>query len=186
MPPKELPPSTKVRVGKMIVLPSRSECVVPVQCAAPGLPFLQAWLRDNATGVHMANGVAEIFPTQPFTVRVVNTSLKIRRLPKGMVLGHALPHPTAMVALIEDTDVSEDPTDGDNERTRKELSPMEYGKGPAAVTRPPRCRGGYLEGGRTTGPLANGRSCRDTRHASKTSLDVEWETRSGAFDSTPN
>jgi hypothetical protein len=72
----------------------------------------------------MANGVAEILRTQPFTVRVVNTLMKIRRLPKGMVLGHALPHPTAMVALIEDLDVSEDPTDGDNEHARKELSPM--------------------------------------------------------------
>jgi hypothetical protein len=57
-PPKELPPSTKVRVSRMIVLPPRSECVVPVQCAAPGLRFLQARLRDNAAGVHMANGVA--------------------------------------------------------------------------------------------------------------------------------
>jgi hypothetical protein len=126
-PPKELPPSTKVRVAKMIVLHPRSECVVPVQCAAPGIRFLQARLRDSATGVHMANGVAENLPTQPFTVRVVNNSMKIRRLPKGMVLGHALPHPTAMVALIKDQDVSEDSTDGDNEHARKELSPMEYG-----------------------------------------------------------
>jgi hypothetical protein len=54
MPPKELTPSTKVRVAKMIVLPPRSECVVPVQCAAPGLRFLQARLWDNATGLHMA------------------------------------------------------------------------------------------------------------------------------------
>jgi hypothetical protein len=92
-PPKELPPSTKVRVAKMILLPPRSECVVPVQCAAPWLRFLQALLRDNATGLHMANGVAEILPTHPFTVRVVNTSMKIRRLPKGMVLGHALTTP---------------------------------------------------------------------------------------------
>jgi hypothetical protein len=126
-PPKELPPSTKVRVAKMIVLSPRSERVVPVQCAAPGLRFLQARLRDNATGVYMANGVAEILPNQPFTVRVVNTSVNIRRLPKGMVLGHALPHSTAMVALIEDPDVSEGPTDGDKEHARKELSPMDYG-----------------------------------------------------------
>jgi hypothetical protein len=48
-PPKELPPSTKVRVAKMIVLPPRSECVATVQCAAPELRFLQARLRDNAT-----------------------------------------------------------------------------------------------------------------------------------------
>jgi hypothetical protein len=99
-PPKELPPSTKVRVAKKIVLPPLSGFVVPVQCAAPGLRFLQARLRDNSTRVHMANGVAEILPTQPFTVRVVNTSMKIRRLPKGMVLDHVLLHPTEIVSLI--------------------------------------------------------------------------------------
>jgi hypothetical protein len=89
----------------MIVLPPRSECVVPVQCAAPGLRFLKVRLHDNATGVQMANGVAEILPNQPFTIRVVNTSMKIRRLPKGMVLGHAVPYPTEMAALIEDSEV---------------------------------------------------------------------------------
>ena len=125
-PPKELPPSTKVRVAKMIVLPPRSECAVTVQCAAPGLRFLQARSRDNATGVHMANGVAEILPNQPFTVRVVNTSTKIRRLPKAMVLGHALPHPTAMVTLIEDPDGPEDSSQADSDQYRNESSPMEY------------------------------------------------------------
>jgi hypothetical protein len=95
-PPKELPPSTKVRAAKIIVLPPRSECVVPVQYAAPVLRFLQARLRDKATGVQMENGVAEILPNQPFTIRVVNTSMKIRRLQKGMVLGHALTHPTGL------------------------------------------------------------------------------------------
>jgi hypothetical protein len=109
-----------------------------VQCAAPGLRFLQARLRDNATGVHMANIVAEIWPNQPFTVRVVNTSMKIHKLPKGVVLGHALPHPTSMVALIADTDVvdvpekatspsSQDFTVGDLEQVREKLSPMVYG-----------------------------------------------------------
>ena len=88
----------------------------------------------------MANGVAEIWPNQPFTVRVVNTSMKTRRLPKGMILGHALPHPTAMVALIEDpevaqaetstpppSEISKDYTVGDHGRAGEELSPMEYG-----------------------------------------------------------
>jgi hypothetical protein len=46
----------------MVALYPRSECVIPVQCAAPGLRFLQAWLRDNATGVQIANGVVEILP----------------------------------------------------------------------------------------------------------------------------
>jgi hypothetical protein len=88
--------------------------------------------------VHMANGVAEIWPHQPFTVRVVNTSTKIHRLPKGMVLGHALPHPTSMMALIADTDVvgvpetetppsSQDSTVGNQEQVKGNLSPMEYG-----------------------------------------------------------
>jgi hypothetical protein len=128
-PPKELPPSTKVRVSKMIVLPPRPDCVVPVQCASPGLRFLQARIRENAAGVHMANGVAEIWPNQPFTVRMVNTSMKIHRLPKGMVLGHALTHPTSMTTLIADTDVvgvpetetlpsSQDFTVGDQEQVR--------------------------------------------------------------------
>jgi hypothetical protein len=126
------------QVSKMIVLPPRSECVVPVQCAAPGLRLLQARLRDNAAGVHMANGVAEIWPNQPFNVRVLNTSTTIHRLPKGMVLGHALPHPTSMMALIADTDVvdvpetetppsSQDSTVGDQEQVQENLSPMEYG-----------------------------------------------------------
>jgi hypothetical protein len=66
-------------------------------------------------------------PNQPFSIRVVNTSMKIRRLPKGMVICHALPHPTAMVALIEDQDVSEDPTGGDDEHAGQGLSPMEHG-----------------------------------------------------------
>jgi hypothetical protein len=87
----------------------------------------------------MANGVAEIWPNQPFTVRVVNNSMNIHRLPKGMVLGHALPHPTSMVALIADTDVvdvperetpppsSQDFTVDDQEQVREKLPPMEYG-----------------------------------------------------------
>jgi hypothetical protein len=56
----------------------------------------------------------------------------------GMVLGHALPHPTSMMALIADTDVldvpetetppsSQDFTVGDQKQVRAKLSPMEYG-----------------------------------------------------------
>jgi hypothetical protein len=123
----------------MIVLPPRSECVVPVQCAAPGLRFLQARLRENAAGVHMANGVAEIWPNQPLTVPVINTSMKSHRLPKGMVLGHALPHQTSIVALIADTYIVEVPetatpppsshdfTVGNQEQVGENLPPMEYG-----------------------------------------------------------
>jgi hypothetical protein len=99
----------------------------PSAVCGPRATIPASTVAGQFQGVHMANGVAEILPNQPFTVRVVNTSTKARRLPKRMVLGHALPHPTAMVALIEDLDVSEDPNEGDNEHARKELSPMEHG-----------------------------------------------------------
>jgi hypothetical protein len=86
----------------------------------------------------MANGVAEIWPNQPFTVRVINTSMKSHRLPKGMFLGHALPHPTSMMALIADTDFvdvletetsssSQNSTVCDREQGKESFSPMEYG-----------------------------------------------------------
>jgi hypothetical protein len=48
-----------------------------------------------------SNGIAEIVPHKPFQVRVVNTSLKERMLPKQMVLGHAFQHPKGIVALVE-------------------------------------------------------------------------------------
>jgi hypothetical protein len=118
-----------------MVLPPLSKCVVPLQCAAPVLHFLQARLHENAAGVHMANGVAEIWPNQPFNVLVLNNSTKTHTLPKGMVLGHALPHPTSMMALIADTDFvdvpetetppsSQDFTVGDQEKVKESLSPM--------------------------------------------------------------
>ena len=94
-------PVTKVRVAKFTTVPARAECTVWVQCAAPGLRFLQALQRGNTLGTYMANGVAEILPMQPFAVRVINTSDKERRLPKGMILGHALPHPLGIVAVTE-------------------------------------------------------------------------------------
>jgi hypothetical protein len=99
---KATSPSTKVRVAKFKKLPPRTECLVQVQCEAPGLRYLQALLRESSLGVYMANGVADILPQQPFTVRVINTSIRERTLPKGMVLGHALPHPQKIVALVDD------------------------------------------------------------------------------------
>jgi hypothetical protein len=75
-----------------------------VQCAAPGLRFLQALAKHNGLGVYMANGVAEVLPFQPFQVRVLNSSPRERKLPKGMILGHSLPHPKGIVALVEDDD----------------------------------------------------------------------------------
>jgi hypothetical protein len=58
-------------------------------------------MRGSSLGIYFANGLAEILPNRPFRVRVVNSSEKDRKLPKGMVLGLALPHPTGIVALTE-------------------------------------------------------------------------------------
>jgi Retroviral aspartyl protease len=98
-------PSTKVRVAKLKTLPTRTECLVQVQCEVPGFRYLQALLRESSMGVYMANGVAEILHKQPFTVRVINTSTKERTLPKGMILGHALPHPQKIVTLVDDDEM---------------------------------------------------------------------------------
>jgi hypothetical protein len=95
-------PPTKIRVAKWTVIPPRSETNVWVQSESTGLRFLQAWLRTLSNGVYLYNGIAEIVPHKPFQVRVVNKSLRERRLPKQMVLGHALPHPKGIVALVED------------------------------------------------------------------------------------
>jgi hypothetical protein len=98
---RTLQASTKVRIARLVTLPARSGGLVEVQCEAPGLRFLQASLKGSCIGVYMANGLAEILPNRPFRVRVVNSSEKDRNLPKGMVLGQALPHPTGIVALAE-------------------------------------------------------------------------------------
>jgi hypothetical protein len=49
----------------------------------------------------MANCLAEILPNRIFRVRVVNAALTDRLLPKGMILGYAMPHPTGIVSLVE-------------------------------------------------------------------------------------
>jgi hypothetical protein len=49
----------------------------------------------------MANGVAEILPMQPFPVRLFNISDRERKLPKGMIVGHALPHTLGIVAIAD-------------------------------------------------------------------------------------
>jgi hypothetical protein len=95
-------PSSKVRVARLTLVPPRAEVCVEVQCAAPGLCFLQALARGNSLGIYMANGIADILPNKPFQVRVINTSEIARKIPKGMILGHALPHPTGIIALADD------------------------------------------------------------------------------------
>jgi hypothetical protein len=96
-------PSTKILVSKFTRLPSLSETLVWVQCASPGLQFLQSLLKTHENlGISMANGIADILPSQSFPVKVINTSQLERVLPKGMVLGSAMPHPKGIVALVEE------------------------------------------------------------------------------------
>jgi hypothetical protein len=95
-------PSSKVRVARLTVVPPRTEVYVDVLCSAPGLCFLQALARGNSMGVYMANGIADIQPNKPFQVRVINISEIARKIPKGMILGHALPHPTGIIAVADD------------------------------------------------------------------------------------
>jgi hypothetical protein len=94
-------PSTKIRLARFAKIAARSECLVEVHCDAPGQNFLQASLRHSSTGVYMANGLSEILPNLIFRVRVVNASLTYRLLPKGMILGNAMPHPTGIGSLVE-------------------------------------------------------------------------------------
>jgi hypothetical protein len=94
-------PSTKIKIARFAKIPARPESLVEVQCDAPGLRFLQPSLRHSSTGVYMANGLAEILPNRIFQVSVVNASLTDRLLPKGMILGYAMPHPTGIFSLVE-------------------------------------------------------------------------------------
>jgi hypothetical protein len=74
-----------------------------VNCETPGLRFLQYQLKSSeVTGIPMANGIADILPLQPFRVRVLNTSNEDRVLPKGSVIGHAVPHLKGIVNLASD------------------------------------------------------------------------------------
>jgi hypothetical protein len=96
-------PSTKVRVAKFTTVPSMSESLVWVQCAAPGLRFLQSQAKPHdALRISMANGKADILPLQPFPIKVLKTSTRDRVIPKGMVLGHSLPHPKGIIALTSE------------------------------------------------------------------------------------
>jgi hypothetical protein len=100
-----------------------SESLVWVLCAAPGLRFQHSQAKPHdAFGISMANGIADILPLQPFPIKVLNTSTRDRVIPKGMVLGLALPNPKGNIALKseEQPPVTERP-DVDGELWKEEL-----------------------------------------------------------------
>jgi hypothetical protein len=51
----------------------------------------------------MANGIADILPSQSLPVKVINTSQRERVLPKEMVFGNAMIHPKEIFALVEES-----------------------------------------------------------------------------------
>ncbi len=88
-------PSSKLKVASGTRVLPFGEALVPVQTARAGLVFLQTMENlYSRKGITMANGAAEAVPHSPFRVKVMNLSKVPRFLPKGMVLGYALPHPT--------------------------------------------------------------------------------------------
>jgi hypothetical protein len=93
----------KERIAKFKTVPRRSEFHVWTNFESPCLRFLQSQLKSSeVTGISMANGIADILPLQPFRVLVLNTSNQDRVLQKGMVIGHALPHPKGIVNLVSE------------------------------------------------------------------------------------
>jgi hypothetical protein len=95
--------STKVRAAQRVVIPPRCEAHVAVKTAAIELCLIQNRIRSGpGQGLNLANGIAEVRPQVPFKVRVINTSHQERILPKGMVLGVAIPHPEQVVSLSSD------------------------------------------------------------------------------------
>jgi hypothetical protein len=95
--------STKVRTAQRSVIPPRCEAHVTAQIDASELCLIQNRIRAGpGQGLSLANGVAEVRPHVTFKVRMINTSHRERVLPKGMILGAALPHPTQVISIAGD------------------------------------------------------------------------------------
>ncbi len=86
-------------------LEGRAEANVLVQTAVSGSVSVQNYEGlYQAKAVTVANGEADIVALVLFTIRIMNPSTISRYLPKGMVVAHAMTHPTAVVALTKPTD----------------------------------------------------------------------------------
>lgn len=92
--------SNKIRVGKSIKIPARSQAEVWVQSSAAGLSFPQGnprlTMRQHSM---MATNVMEIAPTIPFRVVISNLKESPLRLHQGTIVGIALPAPIELAQL---------------------------------------------------------------------------------------
>ena len=100
---RENPPtrtrSNKVRVAKQFVLPPMSQVPVLVNTEARGLVFLQCNPKTVKKNLSlMANGVMEPAGL-PFRVSMSNVRDRPVRIPKGAVIGLALPAPRAVLTI---------------------------------------------------------------------------------------
>jgi Retroviral aspartyl protease len=120
--PRMESPSTKIRVVKFTTVPSMSESLVWVQrSSGTPVPAISGQTPRRIGYLH-GEWLADILPLQPFPIKVLNTSTRDRVIPKGMLLGHALPHPKGIIALTseEPPPVTERP-DVDGELWKEEL-----------------------------------------------------------------
>ena len=95
--------SRKIRLARRVTVPPMSQTQVEVQSDIGGLSFLQ----NHPKMVHkhlalMANGVMELYPKRSFRVLLSNFSDQPANLPKNMVVGLALPAPTAILEVDSD------------------------------------------------------------------------------------
>jgi hypothetical protein len=100
-----------------------------VTSSTSGLYFLQTSGHTHERHeISMANGFAEVQAHVPFGVRVINKSNQSRSLPKGNILGWALPHPAQILAVPDSpTNAAEEMVEGTLSRTAlptgKDLTP---------------------------------------------------------------
>ncbi len=100
------PISNKVRVARAVVLPPLSEEDVSIQIAVTGMTLLQPIEKTHAARlVSLASGVADVRPLTPFMAKVINLCHKEQRLPKRMIIGYAIPHPTLLITLRDESHV---------------------------------------------------------------------------------
>ena len=91
---------THIRLANACDLKPHSQTTVLVTTRMKGLIVTEPKASlAHKFGVRIMNSVHEVTESRPFTVILSNLSSKKRRLPKGMIIGHASRSPIAYVSL---------------------------------------------------------------------------------------